>query len=158
MLTDILAKFDGQFLELWSLWFLLCQISSSSRCMICVTLFCTRFLHGRWFFDSCNVQKHATKSHTSGHCLVWEALASLERCSEVILRIELKQSHCEILESVPAVFAKLSWNFHPSLNGYSDLAGNRQYITGLWILLACWLQFTKLCTVKLHWGKHCTET
>ena len=53
------------------------------------------------------------------------------RCIEVILRIELKQSYCENLESVPAVFAKLSWNFHLSLCGCSALAGNRQYITGL---------------------------
>ena len=31
-----------------------------------------------------------------------------KRSIEVILRIELKESHCENLESVPAVFAKLS--------------------------------------------------
>ena len=37
---------------------------------------------------------------------VWEALVSLEPCIEVILSKELKQSYCEILESVPAVFAK----------------------------------------------------
>ena len=30
---------------------------------------CTRFSHGRRFFDSRNVQKRATKSDTSGHCL-----------------------------------------------------------------------------------------
>ena len=62
---------------------------------------------------------------------VCEAPASLEQCTEVILCKELKQSYCEILESVPAVFAKLSWNFHPSLCGCSALAGNRQYITCL---------------------------
>ena len=35
---------------------------------------------------------------------------------DAILRIEMKQiySGCEILESEPAVFAKLSWNFHQS--------------------------------------------
>ena len=42
---------------------------------------------------------------------VWEAPASLEWCIEVVIRIELKQCYCENLESVPAVFAKLSWNF-----------------------------------------------
>ena len=62
---------------------------------------------------------------------VWEASASLELCIEVILHIELKQSYCENLESVPAVFAKLSWNFHLSLSGCSAFAGNRQYIAGL---------------------------
>ena len=46
---------------------------------------------------------------------VWEAPASLERCIVVMLSIELKQSYCKNLESVPAVFAKLSWNFHLSL-------------------------------------------
>ena len=61
---------------------------------------------------------------------MWEAPASLKRSIEVILCIELKQSYCEILESVPAVFAKLSWNFHPSLSNCSALAGNRQHMTG----------------------------
>ena len=65
------------------------------------------------------------------HVSVWEAPASLKQCIEVILRKELKQSYCEILESLPAVFAKLFWNFHPSLSGCGALAGNRQYITGL---------------------------
>ena len=62
---------------------------------------------------------------------VWEAPASLKLCIEVILCTELKQGYCKILESVPAVFVKLSWNFHLSLSGCSALAGNRQYITGL---------------------------
>ena len=62
---------------------------------------------------------------------VWEAPASLKRCIVVILRIKLKQSYCEKLESVPAVFPKLSWNFHLSLSCCSALAGNRQYIAGL---------------------------
>ena len=62
---------------------------------------------------------------------VWEAPASLKLSIEVILCIKLKQSYCEILESVPAVFGKLSWNFRPSLSVCSSLAGNRQYITGL---------------------------
>ena len=35
------------------------------------------------------------------------------------------------LESVSAVLAKISWNFHPSPCGCSALAGNRQHITGL---------------------------
>ena len=52
---------------------------------------------------------------------VWEAPASLKRCLEVILRVELKQSYFEILELVPAVFAKLSWNFNPSLSCCSGL-------------------------------------
>ena len=64
---------------------------------------------------------------------VWKALASLKQYVEVILCIELKQRYCEILESVPAVCAKLSWKFHQSLCGCSALAGNRQYITGLTI-------------------------
>ena len=67
----------------------------------------------------------------SGDFAVWEAPASLQRCIEVILRIELKQSYCEILESVPAVLAKLSWNFHPSLSCCRALAKNRQCIAGL---------------------------
>ena len=66
--------------------------------------------------------------------------ASPKQCIEVVLHIALKQSYCEILESVPAVFAKLSWNFHLSLSCCSALAGNWQYITGFvdlwyWILL-----------------------
>ena len=62
---------------------------------------------------------------------VWEAPASLQRCIEVNLHIELKQSYCENLESVLSVFAKLSWNFHLSPRGCSALAENRQYITDL---------------------------
>ena len=42
---------------------------------------------------------------------VWESPAPLKRSIEVILSIEQKQSYCEVLESVPAVSAKLSWNF-----------------------------------------------
>ena len=48
--------------------------------MIRVTLFCTlrafrvQFSHVRVFSDSRNVQKRATKSDTSGHCLVAELL------------------------------------------------------------------------------------
>ena len=56
----------------------------SSRFLICVARFCTmcelkklrpcenssRFSQSYRFFDSCNVQKRATKSDTSGHCLV----------------------------------------------------------------------------------------
>ena len=57
--------------------------------------------------------------------------ALLKQSIEVIHHIELKQSYCEIWESVPAVFGKLSWNFRPSLSVCSSLAGNRQYITGL---------------------------
>ena len=58
------------------------------------------------------------------------------QCIEVILCIELKQSCCENLESVLSVFAKLSWNYLPSLGGCrlvtcSVLAGIRQYITSL---------------------------
>ena len=58
-------------------------LGSGLTYMICVTLFCTlsksknllpckngmRFLNGSRFFDLHNVQKHATKSDTSGHCL-----------------------------------------------------------------------------------------
>ena len=76
--------------------------------------------------------------------LVWEATASLKQYIEVILRKGLKQSYCEILESVPAGFAKLSRNFHPSLSGCSALAGNRhislvcRYIIEIWpVLMAC---------------------
>ena len=60
----------------------LCTLGSDLRYMICVTPFChvptamresrailVRFSHGRRFFDSLNVQKRATKSNTSGHCL-----------------------------------------------------------------------------------------
>ena len=35
---------------------------------------------------------------------------------------------CENLESVSAVLAKLSWNFHPSLCCCSALVGNQQYL------------------------------
>ena len=61
-------------------------IGSGPRYMICVTLFRTlrefrvRFSHGRVLFDSRNVQKRATKSDTSGHCL---------RCNGYILFSEL---------------------------------------------------------------------
>ena len=71
-------------------------LGSGPRYMICVTLFCTlreskthgharfarisrailacpksvRISHVREFLDSCNMQKRATKSDTSGHCLL----------------------------------------------------------------------------------------
>ena len=67
----------------------------------------------------------------SGDFAAWEAPASLQLCIEFIACLELKQSYCENLESIPAVFAKLSWNFHLSLSGCSAFAGNRQYIAGL---------------------------
>ena len=65
----------------------------------------------------------------SGDFAVWEAPASLKLCIDAILRKE--QTYYEILGIVPAVFAKLSWNFHLSLSGCIDIAGNQQYITGL---------------------------
>ena len=49
-------------------------VGSGPRYMICVTLFWTfrvRFSYGSVLFDSRNVQKRATKSDTSGHCLVY---------------------------------------------------------------------------------------
>ena len=64
-------------------------------------------------------------------CALWQVHAVLKQSIEVILRVELKESHCENLESIPAVFANLSWNFHLSPCGCSALAGNRQHITGL---------------------------
>ena len=48
---------------------------------------------------------------------VWQARASLKLSIDNILCIELKQSYCEILESVSAVLAKISWYFHQSLQG-----------------------------------------
>ena len=59
-----------------------------------------------------------------------EAPASLKRCIKVIFCIELKYSYCKILESVPAVFAMLSRNFHPAAV-LSAFAGNQQSIDGL---------------------------
>ena len=58
---------------------------------------------------------------------VREVLAFLQQCFEFILSIELKQSYCEMFDSVPAVFAKLSWNFHLSLSCCSPLAGPTIY-------------------------------
>ena len=55
-----------------------------------------------------NVMTETVTEFCSGDFAVWEAPASLKQSNEVILHIELKQSYCEILESVPAVFAKLS--------------------------------------------------
>ena len=55
---------------------------------------------------------------------VWEVAASLI-CTEVILHIELKQSYSETLESVPAVFAKLSWKCHLFLSCCSAHAGKQ---------------------------------
>ena len=46
---------------------------------------------------------------------LWKAPASLKQWSEVILRMELKQTYCEILEPVPAVLA--SCNFQ----GYLEI-------------------------------------
>ena len=103
--------------------------------------------------------------------LVWEATASLKQYIEVILRKGLKQSYCEILESVPAGFAKLSRNFHPSLSGCSALAGNDKispvcrYIIEKWtVLMACTWKNRVLLAVFLdkismfHLGqtKHCS--
>ena len=61
-------------------------LGSGLRLMICVTLFCTlrkselhafrvQFSHVRVFSDSRNVQKRATRSDTSGHCLHLPAAA-----------------------------------------------------------------------------------
>ena len=41
----------------------------------------TRFSHGRRFFDSRNVQKRATKSDTSGHCLLCTAANMQHMCA-----------------------------------------------------------------------------
>ena len=46
-----------------------CALGSGPRYMICVTYF-TLFAHGLRFFDLLNMQKRATKSDTSGHCLL----------------------------------------------------------------------------------------
>ena len=54
------------------------------------------------------------------------------------------------LESVPAVFAKLSWNFHPSLSGCSALAGNGQYVTSLSIYYWNMTYSDGLYLKKLH--------
>ena len=43
-------------------------VGSGPRYMICVRV---RFSHGSVFSDSRNVQKRATKSDTSGHCVEW---------------------------------------------------------------------------------------
>ena len=53
-------------------------VGSGPRYKICVT-FRVRLLvsHGSVFFESRNVQKHATESDTSGHCL--EAWTSIEQ-------------------------------------------------------------------------------
>ena len=92
--------------------------------------FCILF----YFFpisESLQFWQNAMADFCSYDFAVWQVHAVLKRSIEIILRIELKQSHFENLESVPAVFAKWSWNFHPSPCGCSALAGNRQYITGL---------------------------
>ena len=89
---------------------------------------------------------------------MWEAPASLKRCIEVILRIELKQGYCEFGESVPAVLAKLPWNFHLSLSGCSTLAENDnispvpRYLIEKWpALIACtwknWVPPAAFCQV-----------
>ena len=83
--------------------------------------------------DSLIFWQNAMADFWSSDFAVWEALASLKRCIEVILRIELKQRYCEILESAPAVSAKISWNFHQPLSCCIALDGNRQYITSLTI-------------------------
>ena len=77
------------------------------------------------------ISQNVMAEFLSGDFAVWEAPASLKRSIEVILSKGLKQSYCKILESAPAAFGKLSWNFRPSLSACSSLAGNRQYITGL---------------------------
>ena len=80
---------------------------------------------------------------------MWEAHASLKQCIEVILHIQLKQCYCEILESLQAVFAKLSWNFHLSLSCCSVFAGNRQYITGFVDILSRYDLFWWLVPEKI---------
>jgi len=76
--------------------------------------------------ESLQFWQNAMAYFCSDDFAVWQVHAVLKLSIEVILRIELQQSHCENLESVPAVFAKLSWNFHQSLSCCSALAGNRQ--------------------------------
>ena len=90
--------------------------------------------------------------------------------------LELKQSYCEILKSVPAVFAKLAWNFnfHPSLSDCSALAGNSwtdnislvcRYIIEIWpLLMACtWKNcnllavfWDKISMFRLSQTEHCS--
>ena len=81
--------------------------------------------------DSLKFLQNAMANICSDDFAVWQARASLKRSIDNILFIELKQSYCEIWESVSAVLANISWNFHWSLCGCSALARNRQYITGL---------------------------
>ena len=79
---------------------------------------------------------------------VWEAPGSLNQFIDVILRIERKQNYYENLESVPAAFAKLSWNFQLSLSCCNARDANRQYITGL--LIYYW---DMTCSNELHLKK-----
>ena len=81
---------------------------------------------------------------------MWEAPASLQQCIEVILRIEVKQSYCEILGSVPAVLAKLSRNFNPSLSCCRALAKSQQYIASLSIYYRDMTCFDGLYLKKSH--------
>ena len=48
---------------------------------------------------------------------MWKAPASLKRCIEGILHIELKQSYCETFWVSACSFAKLGWHFHQLLRG-----------------------------------------
>ena len=69
--------------------FFLFALGSGPRYMICVTLFCTlreksvRFSHVRVFSDSRNVQKRATKSDTSGNCLLCTFVAQCRSSSSL---------------------------------------------------------------------------
>ena len=88
----------------------------------------------------------------SGDFAVQEAPASLKRSIEVILHcllhIEMKQSYFEILELVPAVSAKLSWNFirHlaaavPLLKTGNDISPICRYIIEVWLVLMAYLPY-----------------
>ena len=67
--------------------------------------------------DSLKFWQNVMAYFCSNDFSVWQARASLKLSIDNILCIELKQSYFEILESVSAVLAKISWYFHQSLQG-----------------------------------------
>ena len=87
------------------------------RCILFPSVYC--FISFQ-FSESLQFWQNAMADFCSDDFAVWQAHAFLKRSIKVFLRIELKQRYCEILESVSAVLAKISWNFHPSPCGCSE--------------------------------------
>ena len=122
----------------------------------CASQKTVRFSHGRRFFDSRNVQKRATKSDTSGHCLLqvsyyWQLLAdtlptgsteSVEQQSLSRLcrdEIATKEQPC-----CPSMQNLIGKSIQGILSLWQlELKVSLKLVYLLWLLIQCWSSMDK---------------